>query len=41
MMVGRVMHWMMNDMVTMMDDTPLMVHGMMNLRHRKAGQRQK
>jgi hypothetical protein len=40
MMVGRVMHWMMNDM-TMMDDTPLMVHRMMNLRHRKAGQRQK
>jgi hypothetical protein len=40
MMVGRVMHWMMNHMVTMMDDT-LVVYGMMNLRHRKAGQRQK
>jgi len=37
---GRVMHRMMNDMVTMMNDTSV-VHGMMDLCHRKAGQRQK
>jgi hypothetical protein len=41
-MMDRVMlHRMMNDMVTtMMNDTPV-VHRMMNLSHRKAGQRQK
>jgi hypothetical protein len=39
-MMDRVMHRMMNRMVTMMDDTSV-VHGMMDLCHRKAGQRQK
>jgi hypothetical protein len=37
----RVMHRMMNDMVTMMDDMPPVVHRMMDLRHCKAGQGQK
>jgi len=36
-MDGRVMHRMMNDMVTMMDDMPVVVHRMMDLRHCKAG----
>ena len=36
----RVMHRMMNDTATMMNDT-FVVHGMMDLSHRKAGQRQK
>ena len=39
-MMDRVMHRMMNDMVTMMNDTSV-VHRMMDLGHRKAGQRQK
>jgi hypothetical protein len=38
--MDRVMHRMMNRMVTMMNDTPV-VYGMMDLCHRKAGQRQK
>jgi len=38
--MDRVMlHRMMNDMVTMMDDMPPVVNRMMDLRHRKAGQR--
>jgi hypothetical protein len=40
MMDRRVMHRMMNHMATMMNDT-FVVHGMMDLCHRKAGQRQK
>jgi hypothetical protein len=40
-MMDRVMHRMMHDMVAMMNDMPLVVHRMMNLSHRKAGQRKK
>jgi hypothetical protein len=40
MMDRRVMHWMMNHMVTVMDDTPV-VHRMMDLRRCKAGHNQK
>ena len=40
MMDGCVMDRMMNDMVTMMNDTSV-VYRMMDLSHRKAGQRQK
>jgi hypothetical protein len=41
MMDRMMLHRMMNDMVTMMNDMPPVVHRMMDLRYRKAGQRQK
>jgi hypothetical protein len=40
-MMDRVMNRMMNDMVAMMDDMPPVLHRMMDLGHRKAGQRKK